>query len=517
MTESDSPEEPPSRIFWKRRNLLLGIIKQNDLSQLHQYIASYPPEDILAPADTYSDDTLVVGATHGSPETLRALLKVYAAAPEVVNRFDLHKLSLLHDACSAANIYIVRFLLDSHNSQDSQSPLETVNLHARDEVGKTPILEAAASLMYLHHDADEAEENEGANRNEWVWDRTARGEQLIHFLLDRGCLATDVIPPVLNHNAANNGQPGWSVLGLAVSRAGGRLVQRIIDHGADVYLKHHHFHDYVASSHFRAGGFHTHNATTLHMACLFWNFEVVKLLLDHLNHQSNVKINTGLDLGLCRDNNGRLPLHWAAGGPGISECRLLDEDISFRITETFRLLLEHIPTSIDLPDDTGSTPLHYVAGAHAACGGSKHSELAIRTLLEHGADLSVPDGRGRTVLHIFGYCTLGSDPIGTGILELLVTHGIKIDHADQNGNTALHLMAQNLCQISTTRFLLDHEADIRATNAKGETPFHAAARGTIIGRAHKDGTFDKLTTGHMIKAQDDTMRVWKRRLGGIPP
>ena len=98
------------------------------------------------------------------------------------------------------------------------------------------------------------------------------------------------------------------------------------------------------------------------------------------------------------------------------------------------------------------------------CGGSQHAELAIRTLLEDGAHTRVPDGHCRTVLHILGYSSLGRDPIDTGLLELLVALGIKINDADQNGNTAMMCMAISLCRISTTRFLLDHGADILKNN-----------------------------------------------------
>lgn len=76
MPESDDPPESPSRRFERRRELLLSIIKQNDQSRPQQYIASYPPEAILAPKDTYSEDTFLITATHGGSETLRALSNV---------------------------------------------------------------------------------------------------------------------------------------------------------------------------------------------------------------------------------------------------------------------------------------------------------------------------------------------------------------------------------------------------------------------------------------------------------
>lgn len=367
MTEPEPPE-CPSKIYGRRRNLVLSIIKQNVLSQLHQYIASYPPEAVLAPTGVYSEDPFFVAATHGSPETLRVLLDVYAAVPEVVERFDQRRLCLLHDVCAVANLDTVRFILNSHNSQRRQLPLPlgTVDLHGRNDAGKTPTLAAAASLVYLNLDADEAEEDEGANRNTWIGDRIARGQQLIHFLLDQGCPATDIIHPFLNDTAADNRQPRGSVLGLAVSRAGGRLVQRLIDLGVNVYLKHQHFHDTVASLQFRNEKALAHDTTTLHLASLFWNADVVNLLLDHHHDQNKSKNNPGPDLVSSRDTNGRLPLHWAAASPGTAECRLTDEKISFRIKETFRLLLEHGPMGINLRDDARSTPLQPTPPAEPA-------------------------------------------------------------------------------------------------------------------------------------------------------
>ncbi|KAJ5752442.1 hypothetical protein N7520_009359 [Penicillium odoratum] len=73
-------------------------------------------------------------------------LEVYTAAPEVVKRFN-PKFRLLLDACGAANVDVVPFILDSHDSSENHLPLGTVDLHQRDDSGDTPILAAAGSLM----------------------------------------------------------------------------------------------------------------------------------------------------------------------------------------------------------------------------------------------------------------------------------------------------------------------------------------------------------------------------------
>lgn len=165
----------------------MNIIKQNDLPQLRQFIALCSPDDVIAPGTPYLEDTLFNAASYGSPEALHILLEVYTAAPEVVKRFN-PKFRLLLDVCGAANIDVVRFMLDSHDSPDNRLPLGAVNLHQRDDSGDTPILAATGSLIYLDEDADKA----------GIRNRITRGYQLINLLLDRGCLAIDVIPPLPN-------------------------------------------------------------------------------------------------------------------------------------------------------------------------------------------------------------------------------------------------------------------------------------------------------------------------------
>ncbi|KAJ5372944.1 hypothetical protein N7517_004950 [Penicillium concentricum] len=489
----------------RRRNRLVNIIKQNDLPQLRQFIASCSPEDVIAPGTPYLEDTLFNAASYGTPEALHILLEVYTAAPEVVKKFN-PKLRLLLDACGAGNVDVARFILDSHENPENRLPLGAVDLHQRDDSGDTPILAATRSLMYLDQDADEVED-EGLQWNEWIWNRIARAHQLINLLLDQGCSATDVIPTLPNDLSPWGSQVQHSVIGLAVSRANGPLIRRLIDSGADVYLKHQHFHHARVPFQSRNTKGHAYNVTTLHLASLFYNPDAVKLLLDHKNDKNN----TNHVLASSYDSDGRLPLHWAASGPGRFNCRLLDTQL--RITETLRLLLDHDSTGINLVDNTGSTPLHYAAISHSMCGCSQHAELAIRTLLEYRADPRIPDCSGCTILHLLGYHSHQGDPIKTMLLDLILSHGANINHAENNGKTALHVFAQNLRQVSAAKFLIEHGADIRARNTFGETPFHAAARGFLNDYVRRDGRDKEVITANKIRLQDEMMRVLKEAAG----
>lgn len=516
MAESNSPTssqlelpESPSQIIGRRRKRLVSIIKQNDISLLRRFIASCSPEDVIAPGTTYLEDTLFNAASYGSPEALCILLGVYTAAPEIVKKLN-PKFRLLLDACGAANIDVVRFILDSHDDPENLLPLGSVDLHQRDDdSGDTPILAAAGSLIYhdLDEDADEVEDEEGLDRNEWIRNRITRSHQLINFLLDRGCSATDVSPPLPNDLYPWGNQVQDSVIGLAVSTGTGPLIQRLVDSGADIYLKHQHLHHPRVPLQSSTTDARTHDVTTLHLASFFHNSDAVKVLLNHQNH----KANGNPDLTSSCDSDGRLPLHWAASGSAESNCRFLDKQL--KITETFQLLLDHNSTGIDLIDKTGSTPLHYAARSHVRCGCTQHADLAIRILLEYKADPRIPDGSGRTILHLLGYHSHQGDPINTTLLESILSHGANINHTENNGKTALHVFTQNLRQVSAAKFLLEHGADFRARNALRETPFHAAARGVLNDHVRRDGRDTEVTTANKIRLQDEIMLALNNAAG----
>ncbi|OQE91263.1 hypothetical protein PENNAL_c0010G05176 [Penicillium nalgiovense] len=411
MTESDSPisshldlPESPSQIIGRRKNRLGNIIKQNDLPQPRQFIASCSSEDVIAPGTPYLEETL---SMRSRPVALHILLEVYTAALEVVQKFN-PKFRLL-DACGAANIDVGQWI------------------YIREiDSGDTPILAATGSLMYLDKDADEVEDDVLC-WYEWIRNRIARSHQLINFLLDWGCSATDVIPPLPNDLSPWGSQVQGNVLGLGVPRANSPLIQRLIDSGADIYLKNQHFHHGSVPLQSRIAKGHTHDVTTLHLTSLFYNSDAVKLLLDHQNYKKNANP----ELAASCDSDGRLPLHWAASGPGDLNCRLLDKQL--RITQTLRLLLDYDPTGINLVDNTRSTPLHYPAISHAMCDCSQYAELAIRTLLEYRADPRIPDGLGCTIPHLLGYHSHQGDPVNTMLLDLILSYGGNIKHTETTG------------------------------------------------------------------------------------
>lgn len=169
---------------------------------------------------------------------------------------------------------------------------------------------------------------------------------------------------------------------------------------------------------------------------------------------------------------------------------------------------------VNLADSLGQTPLHYAV--------RRNQEAFVQALLELKADPNVKSTSGRTPLH-----TLAGG--GIGVVDLLLSHGARINEQDNNGETPLHLFYDDpvLCEalldrgadpnlrnnegLSAFAQLLDDShfradllrrmieagADLKAVNTRGETVLHLAARA---------GTGDvfrlALEKGAALEAQD---------------
>lgn len=499
------------------------IIARNDVPRLKQYISAYSSASILAPGETYDQDPFFVAASHGSTNALRFLLEqcskvsnnnsTNADLMQTTVPLDQRGFSLLNATCGSAQVETARFLLDSHCHPPSRT--RTAGLSARHRWDETPLLSAAVSLACITFD----DADESADRYAWICDRIARGEELMNFLLDRGASAQDAIyPPPSQHEVDDEGkmQPYDTVLGLAICRGGSALVRRLIDSGADIYMKHHCVYWRVGCHGFGRKKSPVRDVTALHLGSWYWNADGIRALLEHHTEYSQgggAICHEVEDLISFRDSDGRLPLHWAAAGPGAAECTLPEDVICSRLLDTFRLLLAgKYAATINAQDGEGATPLYYAVGAHAACGG-RHANVAIKFLLDHGADASTSDSRGQTVLHVLAYRSVDSDPIDTALLDMLVNSS-NINHADKDGNTPLHIMARNLRQVRAAKFLLEQGADAHAVNTVGNTVLHEAARGIFQPRDTREGKMEDVTLADKIQAQDEMIAVLQQDSAG---
>ena len=114
----------------------------------------------------------------------------------------------------------------------------------------------------------------------------------------------------------------------------------------------------------------------------------------------------------------------ARTGFGTTPLLMAVEGQKFEDGSVLRLLLEH-GADVNVPNNTGWTPLH-----RASCNGAPE---VVRLLLEHGADINVPNKDGWTPLH------LASSKKGPEVVRVLLEHGADVEAKDKNGETALQV------------------------------------------------------------------------------
>ena len=110
--------------------------------------------------------------------------------------------------------------------------------------------------------------------------------------------------------------------------------------------------------------------------------------------------------------------------------------------------------------DDKVTPLHLAS--------SWNHYMAVRLLLEHGADANITRDDGFSPLHIaasIGYFN---------VARLLIDGGSSIDLLTKTGRTPLRMAVESK-HYMIARLLLDHGADVNIPANDGYTPFHCAA------------------------------------------
>ncbi|KAL4882871.1 ankyrin repeat-containing domain protein [Aspergillus karnatakaensis] len=488
--------------------LLHTIIKNNDIHLLTTYIEAFNLRFTGVPApEEPSLDPFHTAAAHGSLESLILLLDVHKGNPNLTSvPIKERGFSLLNVACENAQGEIVRYILDS------SLPLGGIDER---ENGWTPMLCTAYSACTF------------GVKESW----RGRSEMVMELLLARGAGVGDVVVwggggTSLTGNEGDGAgagagdverhqlQPSETVLSLAIAGSSYNMTKRLLDSGADAYQRVRYYSD---GRSFPDTGVEICDVTALHLAARCWNVDGVKALLDHTGHRRrhSPSHSSQPDLRYSRDSTGRLPLHWAAAGPGsISEPLLGGLDCA--IVDTVSLLVQDpesaseadIANFLNTQDTTGATPLHYAISTHARCGtqGSNHAFTTARWLCSHGADASRLDKNGQSVLHYLAHSSLDGEAINPNLIDLLIAHGAPLDHVDRNGETALHVMARHLCQSDAVEKLVACGARVDVVNKKGNLPVHEGVRGALRSRLAWDGRGQVgVSLGEKLRAQSEVV------------
>lgn len=452
-------------------SLLCAIIKRNDVLLLRKYLTLHP--SWLGPGEIALDDPFWIAAAHGSTDVLDVMLQHWIANPSTILAPNARGFRLLHVACAHAQLPTARFLMDEGRPWASRFGDLAME---RDAHGHTAILSAAS--WYQHGQKLENDDS----------------EEIIRLLLSKGACATDAVFPPGNTEPLQPltmvvslptvDQPLDTVLSLAVSGASADIIGRLVDGGADIHAKT----IYVDTGGLFGGTYDVAwDVTPLHIASMFANGKGIQALRDRRGNGVEWE-----DMVSCKDNHGRLPLHWAAGGLWV-EPRAAPDNVL--CTMEF-LLADKAAETVNVPDAQGDTPLHYTV--RSSIGAPDTTCRVVKFLCERGARANTRGTNGQTPLHCL-VSTHAARPSSSmmALCKLLLAHGADISDKDGDGNTVLHLAARSAQQLETVSFFLGEAGTrnekstrdflLNAVNAQGNTPLHLAAEQRHFARGQSIG------------------------------
>lgn len=244
--------------------------------------------------------------------------------------------------------------------------------------------------------------------------------------------------------------------------------------------------------------------TALHYAVKSGNNEILRIFLQRRH------------CVYTEDIDGKTPLHFCGiyGNKSIvkdvlaviisidvNQCDLqrispLHEAINNQQLDVAEFLLTH-GANANFPNSSGKTPLHVAAeiGSHAAadillrCNGhvnkrdyllqtpvflaARSGRSVLLTLIKNGADINLPDQKGRTPLHV----SLENGHLF--VMKILMEYNAEVNLMDKDGKTPLHL-ASNMGNYEASSILLKANAKVNAVDGNCCTPLHYCTKSVVL-------------------------------------
>ena len=190
-------------------------------------------------------------------------------------------------------------------------------------------------------------------------------------------------------------------------------------------------------------------------------------------------IDLGADINVQRTNDKGTPLYLASWWNHYMAVRLLLEN----------------GADANILSDNGYSPLHIAA--------SEGNFNVVRLLLDYGADVNIPDINGYTPFH----CAVSQ---GSNLTELLIEKVSDVNLRTKRGRTPLYIAVKNQHE-QIIKLLLEHKADVSMGYNEDTTERIYIVRGTDRGKPawhyvlvdkHLLGLFLKKTKGGSLDVKD---------------
>jgi len=188
----------------------------------------------------------------------------------------------------------------------------------------------------------------------------------------------------------------------------------------------------------------------IHVACREGHLSTVESLL-----------NANPKLASRRDEDDRLPLHWA---------------VSYNQLPILSLLIQSPSFDVDAQDGSGWTSLMMAASL-------KDGDEVVDLLLRKGADVNKKNNNGQTALHF----TASKANLDTA--KKLVAAGASARVKDKRQQLSLHRAAA-VGSVPMMKLLLENKSPVNATDVDGMTALHHA-----VCEGHGDAALVLLKTG----------------------
>lgn len=371
----------------------------------------------------------------------------------------------LHFACMSGNAELVQYLFsDECQSRRTRRGLYRWDVNAKDRDGCTPLMVAAevGSMDVMRVVVDH-----GGRRT--TTDR--RGYAPLHYAIesDNEDVALFVARSSTGHMIDAATTDGDTPLHLASMRGMARLVRFLLDKNANVHAEN------------------ARRTTPLFNACQRGATDCIQALL-----QRGATVSHSVARAACMSADETCLRMILDRMPAPYDMRqLLHVACARKNPRVVRMLLDH--------GCDANAPWEGVHPIVLAC--SMHGDPDIvRILMERGASCAVVDAHGYSPLaraSIHGFvdvarvlcphaspaerdaalrltCRFGHGSL-RDVLRVLLSHGARVNAADQHGRTPLHFAATTGREDADVIALLEFGANVHRTDAWGNTPLHCAA------------------------------------------